>query len=112
VDLVVANDNPQGVAGRIDSCMKGLVSGSAICVMPVAGVRRGRVWIVRVRDEVLLKRVASWGERALSDLYDHYASLVYGTGMRLPGGTEADPSGALSRRFDVATALSGGIDPF
>jgi len=52
------------------------------------------------------------GERALSDLYDHYASLVYGTGMRLPGDTEADPSGALSRRFDVATALSGGIDPF
>jgi hypothetical protein len=73
---------------------------------------RGRVWIVRVRDEVLLKRVASWGERALSDLYDHYASLVYGTGMRLPGDTEADPSGALSRRFDVATVLSGGIDPF
>jgi hypothetical protein len=52
---------------------------------------RGRVWIVRVRDEVLLKRVASWGERALSDLYDHYASLVYGTGMRLPGDTGPTP---------------------
>jgi RNA polymerase sigma-70 factor (ECF subfamily) len=123
----------------------------------------------RVGDEVLVKRVASEDERALSDLYGRYASLVYGTGMRLledretaeelvqdvftsvwensagfdpprarfatwlyritrnratdlirrrnarvravgnepllePG--EADPSGALPRRFDVAAALS------
>ena len=114
VDLVFANDSPQGVAARIDSCMKGLVSGSTVCVMTVAGVRRtgdsvggrGRVWIDRVKDEVLLKRVASGDERGLSDLYDRYASLVYGTGMRLPGDTGADPSGVLSRRSDVATALS------
>src|SRR5829696_3150711 len=92
VDLVFANDSPQGVAARIDSCMKVLVSGSTVCVMTVAGVRRtgdsvggrGRVWIDRVKDEVLLKRVAS-GTSALSDLYDRYASLIYGTGMRLPG---------------------------
>ena len=123
----------------------------------------------RVGDEVLVKRVASGDERALSDLYDRYAGLVYGSGMRLLGdrGTseelvqdvftsvwknaagfdpararfatwlyritrnratdlirrrnarvraagnepllepgEADPSGALSRRFDMAAALS------
>jgi hypothetical protein len=79
VDLVFANDNPQGVACRIDSCMKRLVSGGAVCVMPVAGVRRagdsvgarGRGRIDRIRDEVLLKRVASGDQRALSDLYDH-----------------------------------------
>ena len=120
VDLVFANDNPQGVACRIDSCTKRLVSGGAVCVMPVAGVRRagdsvgarGRGRIDRIRDEVLLKRVASGDERALSDRYDHYASLVYGTGMRLPGDTEDEPSDALSRRFDVATALSRGIDLF
>jgi RNA polymerase sigma-70 factor, ECF subfamily len=103
VDLVFANDNPQGVAGRINSCMKGLVSGSAASVVPVAGqdmicsgVRRagesvggrGRAWMDRVVDEVLVKRVASGDERALSDLYDRYASLIYGTGMRLLGDRE------------------------
>jgi RNA polymerase sigma-70 factor, ECF subfamily len=179
-----ANDNPQGVAGRINSCMKGLVSGSSVCVVPVTGrgiicpeVRRardsvggrGRAWMDRVEDEVLVKRVASGDESALSDLYDRYASLVYGTGMRLLGDREtaeelvqdvftsvwknaagfdpararfatwlyritrnratdlirrrnarvravgnepfpepgeADPSGALTRRFDVAAAVS------
>jgi DNA-directed RNA polymerase specialized sigma24 family protein len=39
----------------------------------------------RVGDEVLVKRVASGDERALSDLYDRYAGLVYGSGMRLLG---------------------------
>ncbi|CAN5766887.1 sigma-70 family RNA polymerase sigma factor [soil metagenome] len=123
----------------------------------------------RVEDEVLVQRVASGDERALSRLYDRYAGLIYGTGMRYLGdrGTaedlvqdvftsvwknaegfdpgrasfatwvyritrnratdlirrrnarvrtvatepllepgEADPSGALSRSFDVAAALS------
>lgn len=123
----------------------------------------------RVEDEVLVQRVASGDERALSGLYDRYAGLIYGTGMRYLGdrGTaedlvqdvftsvwknaegfdpgrasfatwvyritrnratdlirrrnarvrtvatepllepgEADPSGALSRSFDVAAALS------
>jgi len=36
----------------------------------------------RVDDEVLVQRVASGDERALSGLYDRYAGLVYGTGMR------------------------------
>jgi RNA polymerase sigma-70 factor (ECF subfamily) len=121
----------------------------------------------RVADEVLVKRLASGDEDALSDLYDRYAGLVYGTGKRLLGDREtaeelvqdvftsvwrnsagfdrvrfatwlyritrnkatdlirrrnarvravgnepllepgeADPSGDLSRRFDVAAALS------
>ena len=35
-----------------------------------------------VRDEILVRRVASGDERALSVLYDRYAGLIYGTGMR------------------------------
>ena len=123
----------------------------------------------RVGDEVLVRRVASGDERALSDLYERYAGLIYGTGIRylgdrgtaeelvqdvftsvwrnaasfdparasfatwlyritrnratdlirrrnarvrtvgsepLPEPGEDDPSGTLSRRFDVAAALS------
>jgi RNA polymerase sigma-70 factor (ECF subfamily) len=123
----------------------------------------------RVEDEVLVRRVASGDERALAELYDRYAGLVYGTGMRYLGDRgaaeelvqdvftsvwknaptfdpararfatwlyrisrnratdlirrrnarvrtvgnepllesgETDPSGVLSRRFDVAAALS------
>jgi len=36
----------------------------------------------RVEDEVLVKRVASGDERALAGLYDRYAGLIYGTGVR------------------------------
>jgi len=36
----------------------------------------------RVEDEALVQRVASGDERALAGLYDRYAGLVYGTGMR------------------------------
>ena len=125
VDLVFANDNPRGVAGRINSCMKGLVSGSAVCVMPVAGLGiicpevrragdsvggRGRAWMDRVGDEVLVERVASGDERALSDLYDRYASLVYGTGLRLLGDRET----AEELVQDVFTSVwknSAGFDP-
>ena len=35
-----------------------------------------------VGDEVLVRRVASGDERALSTLYDRYAGLIYGTGIR------------------------------
>ena len=35
-----------------------------------------------VEDEILVRRVASGDERALSALYDRYAGLIYGTGMR------------------------------
>ena len=123
----------------------------------------------RVEDEVLVRRVAAGDEGALADLYERYAGLIYGSGMRylgdrgaaedlvqdvftsvwknaagfdparskfatwvyritrnratdlirrrnarvrtvdnepLPEPGETDPSGALSRRFDVAAALS------
>ena len=164
--------------------MKGLVSGSAVCLAPGAGRDtacsegrgvavlaggRGRAWMDCVEDEVLVRRVASGDERALAELYDRYAGLVYGTGMRYLGDRgvaeelvqdvftsvwrnaatfdparasfatwlyrisrnratdlirrrnarvrtvgnepllepgETDPSGVLSRRFDVAAALS------
>ena len=39
-----------------------------------------------VSDEVLVRRVAQSGdERALSELYDRYAGLIYGTGLRYLG---------------------------
>jgi RNA polymerase sigma-70 factor (ECF subfamily) len=39
-----------------------------------------------VSDEVLVQRVAQAGdERALSELYDRYAGLIYGAGMRYLG---------------------------
>ena len=71
---------------------------------------RGRAWMDRVGDEVLVKRVASGDERALSDLYDRYKSLVYGTGMRLLGDRET----AEELVQDVFTSVwknSAGFDP-
>ena len=84
--------------------MKGLVSGSAVCLAPggergqdtvrsmergtgrsVFAGGRGRLWMDRVEDEILVRSVASGDERALSILYDRYAGLVYGTGMRYLG---------------------------
>jgi RNA polymerase sigma-70 factor, ECF subfamily len=39
-----------------------------------------------ISDEVLVRRVAQSGdERALSELYDRYAGLIYGAGMRYLG---------------------------
>ena len=64
----------------------------------------------RVEDEVLVKRVASGDERALSDLYDRYAGLVYGTGMRLLGDRET----AQELVQDVFTSVwrnASGFDP-
>jgi len=105
--------------------MKGVVSGSAACVVPVAGQgitcpegRKtggfagggGRVWMDRVEDEVQVRRVASGDERALSDLYDRYAGLVYGTGMRYLGDRET----AEELVQDVFTSVwrnAGGFDP-
>ena len=84
--------------------MEGIVSGSAICLAPddgrgwdiicSEGHRTGRsvfaggwrrLWMDRLEDEVLVLRVASGDERALAGLYDRYAGLVYGTGMRYLG---------------------------
>ena len=38
-----------------------------------------------VEDEILVRRVAAGDERALGDLYDRYAGLVYGAGTRYLG---------------------------
>ena len=64
----------------------------------------------RVGDEVLVKRVASGDERALSDLYDRYAGLVYGSGMRLLG----DRGTSEELVQDVFTSVwknAAGFDP-
>src|SRR5215217_2661341 len=100
-------NNPISLAGRINLCMKGLVSGSAVCLAPdngrgrdiICSVRRGtkgsvlaggrgRLWMDRIEDEILVRRLASGDERALSGLYDRYAGLVYSTGMRYLGDRE------------------------
>ena len=107
--------------------MKGLVSGSAVCLAPGdghdiicsegrgigGGVRAGgwgRVWMDRVDDEVLVRRVATGDERALSGLYGRYAGLVYGTGMRYLG----DRGAAEELVQDVFTSVwknADGFDP-
>ena len=64
----------------------------------------------RVKDEVLVQRVASGDERALSGLYDRYAGLVYGTGLRYLG----DRGTAEELGQDVFTSVwksAGGFDP-
>jgi RNA polymerase sigma-70 factor, ECF subfamily len=64
----------------------------------------------RVADEVLVRRVASGDERALSGLYDRYAGLVYGTGMRYLG----DRGTAEELVQDVFTSVwknAAGFDP-
>jgi RNA polymerase sigma-70 factor (ECF subfamily) len=71
---------------------------------------RGRLWMDRVEDEVLVRRVASGDERALSGLYDRYAGLVYGTGMRYLG----DRGTAEELVQDVFTSVwrnAAGFDP-
>jgi RNA polymerase sigma-70 factor (ECF subfamily) len=71
---------------------------------------RGRLWMDRVEDEVLVQRVASGDERALSGLYDRYAGLVYGTGLRYLG----DRGTAEELVQDVFTSVwrnAAGFDP-
>ncbi|MFL6058812.1 MAG: RNA polymerase sigma factor [Rubrobacteraceae bacterium] len=64
-----------------------------------------------VADETLVQRVAQSGdERALSELYDRYARLVYGAGVRYLG----DRSLAEDLVQDVFTAVwrrAAGFDP-
>ncbi|MDQ3865051.1 MAG: sigma-70 family RNA polymerase sigma factor [Actinomycetota bacterium] len=70
----------------------------------------GRLWMDRVEDEVLVRRVASGDERALSALYDRYAGLIYGTGMRYLG----DRGTAEELVQDVFTSVwknAAGFDP-
>jgi RNA polymerase sigma-70 factor, ECF subfamily len=64
-----------------------------------------------VSDEVLVGRVARSGdERAMSELYDRYASLIYGAGVRYLG----DRALAEDLVQDVFTAVwrnASGFDP-
>ena len=112
-----------GPFGRINLRMEGLVSGSALrsapCTIYSYGREtggsfraggRGRLWMKRVEDEVLVQRVASGDERALSGLYDRYAGLIYGTGMRYLG----DRGTAEELVQDVFTSVwknAAGFDP-
>ena len=62
-----------------------------------------------VTDEVLVRRVAQSGdERALSELYDRYAGLVYGAGVRYLG----DRALAEDLVQDVFTAVWRGAASF
>ena len=64
----------------------------------------------RVEDEVLVRRVASGDERALAGLYDRYAGLVYGTGMRYL----EDRGTAEELVQDISTSVwknAAGFDP-
>jgi RNA polymerase sigma-70 factor (ECF subfamily) len=71
----------------------------------------GRLGVNDVADEVLVWRVAQSGdERALSELYDRYAGLVYGAGVRYLG----DRALAEDLVQDVFTAVwrgAAGFDP-
>ena len=63
-----------------------------------------------VEDQVLVRRVASGDQRALSALYDRYAGLIYGSGMRYLG----DRGLAEDLVQDVFTSVwrnAAGFDP-
>ena len=119
--------NPVSPTGRIKRVWKGWYRGSAECLAPdhgrgwdiicsegtggsVLAGGRGRLWMDRVEDEVLVQRVASGDERALSGLYDRYAGLIYGTGLRYLGDRET----AEELVQDVFTSVwknAAGFDP-
>jgi RNA polymerase sigma-70 factor, ECF subfamily len=68
----------------------------------IGGDVRERLGLKEVADETLVQRVAQSGdERALSELYDRYARLVYGAGVRYLG----DRSLAEDLVQDVFTAV-------
>jgi RNA polymerase sigma-70 factor (ECF subfamily) len=71
----------------------------------------GRFGMIDVADEVLVRRVAQSGdERALSELYDRYAGVIYGAGMRYLG----DRALAEDLVQDVFTSVwrsAPGFDP-
>jgi len=72
---------------------------------------RERCRVIGVADEVLVGRVARSGdERAMSELYDRYAGLIYGAGVRYLG----DEVLAEDLVQDVFTAVwrnASGFDP-
>ena len=69
-----------------------------------------RLGMDSVEDQVLVRRVASGDERALSALYDRYAGLIYGSGVRYLG----DRGLAEDLVQDVFTSVwrnAAGFDP-
>jgi len=75
----------------------------------IGGDVRERLGVNDVADEALVQRVAQSGdERALSELYDRYAGLVYGAGVRYLG----DRSLAEDLVQDVFTAVWRGAAGF
>lgn len=88
----VAACNPGGSSRRINRCMETVSQERAPCLavrLAPAG-ETAIIWRVGfegremkgIEDEVLVRRVATGDERALSDLYDRYAGVVYGAGLR------------------------------
>jgi RNA polymerase sigma-70 factor (ECF subfamily) len=77
----------------------------------IRGDGRERLGVNDVADEVLVGRVAQSGdERAISELYDRYAGLIYGAGVRYLG----DRALAEDLVQDVFTAVwrnASGFDP-
>jgi len=77
----------------------------------IGGDVRERLAVNDVADEALVQRLAQSGdERALSELYDRYAGLVYGAGVRYLG----DRALAEDLVQDVFTAVwrgAAGFDP-
>src|SRR5215210_5327647 len=70
-----------------------------------------RLGVNDATDEVLVRRVAQSGdERALSELYDRYAGVIYGAGVRYLG----DRTLAEDLVQDVFTSVwrgAAGFDP-
>jgi RNA polymerase sigma-70 factor (ECF subfamily) len=64
-----------------------------------------------VSDEVLVRRVAQSGdERALSELYDRYAGLIYGAGVRYLG-DRALAEDLVQEVFTAVWRSAAGYDP-
>lgn len=76
----------------------------------IGGVGCGGLGMKGIEDEVLVRRVASGDEDALSDLYDRYAGLVHGAGLRYLGdrGTAED---LVQDVFVSVWRSAAGFDP-
>jgi len=63
-----------------------------------------------VEDQVLVRRVASGDERALSTLYDRYAGLIFGSGVRYLGDRELAED-LVQEVFTSVWRNAAGFDP-
>ncbi len=83
------------------------MAGRRETVLPAGSERLG---MDGMEDQVLVRRVASGDERALSALYDRYAGLIFGSGVRYLG----DRGLAEDLVQDVFTSVwrnAAGFDP-